>query len=89
MPDTRTVFLYLDDWPLVGSGTADSGSGTAAAWDRRRLDSPQHRTETYHIGVYSWGEHHVVAGNPTTTGAGTAHNTGRLLDSADGDPDGW
>ena len=83
MPDTRTVFLYLDDRPLVGSGTASSGSGKAAAWDQRRPDSSQHRTETYHIDVYNWGEHHVVAGNPTTTGAGTAHNGGRLPNSRD------
>ena len=91
MLDVRTVFLpgrlpvvlHLDDWPLVGSGTADSGSGKAAAWDQRGADSPQHRTETYHIDVYSWGEHHVVAGNRTTTRAGTAHNGGRLPNSRD------
>ena len=45
LPDRWPVILHLDDWPLVGSGTA-------AAWDQRRLDSPQHRTETYQIGVY-------------------------------------
>ena len=48
MPDVRTVFLpdrwpvilHLDDWPLVGSGKANSGSGTAAAWDQRRPRQP-------------------------------------------------
>ena len=41
LPDRWPVILHLDDWPLVGSGTASSGSGKAAAWDQRRPDSPQ------------------------------------------------
>ena len=32
--------------------------------------------------MYSWGEHHVVAGNPTTTSdSSTAHNAVRLPNS--------